>query len=342
MKHTITQLRLQFHRQRTHQLLVTVLLLILLGLLALASLLFGNQTYTLADVYQTLVQGTNNSAAFVLETLRLPRMSIGLLSGFAFGVAGITFQKLFHNPLASPDIIGVSAGASLGAVFAMLILQLSGLAVSLIAIASALTVSCLIFFLSGTRHENGKMVLIGIGMQALLQALISYFLLKASQYDVAGAMRWLSGSLNQVNMQQFHPLALGVGIGTILLALLARQLQVVELGESFAMTLGVNVRFVKLAMMVIALLLCAFAAALTGPIASVSFLSGILASKLSKGGNNLIQAGLIGAILVLGANLIAQNLLPARYPVGVVTGMLGAPFLLLQLRLLHHRKERAS
>lgn len=156
-------------------------------------------------------------------------------------MAGNTFQQLLGNPLASPDIIGVTSGASVAAVFGILVLKLNGGTVSLMAVFSGLLVSVLIYFLSqGGGFSNARLILTGIGMQAFLSAVISWMLLKASEYDVANALRWLSGSLNGVKLENVPRLALVVfGAGGAIL-LLNRQLSMLQLGEAHAVTLGVN------------------------------------------------------------------------------------------------------
>lgn len=311
---------------------VTACLLLLMIILAFASLMIGNTWYSLRDVFATLFQ-QHNEYAFTIVSLRLPRMLTGILCGMAFGLAGNTFQKLLRNPLASPDIIGVSSGASIGAIFAILVLQLSGASVSIAAIVSGLLCTSLLFLLAKTDHfSNGKLILIGIGAQAFLNALISYLLLRAAQYDVAGALRWLSGSLNHITIENAAFLFLPVVVIGGFLCTMNRHLSILELGDAFATTLGVKVAVAKIIMYACALLLIAFATSISGPIASVAFLSGPIASRMNKGNApSLLQSGLVGAILVLAANLIAQNAFDARYPVGVITGILGAPYLLYLL-----------
>lgn len=330
----------EFNMRRRKNIRLTIFLLTLLIVLALLSLMLGNTYYSLTDILQIFKEGVQNS--FTMYSLRLPRMLNGILCGIAFGMAGNTFQKLLGNPLASPDIIGVSLGASVGAIFCILVLNLSGVVVSIAAVASGLITSFFLFMLAKKDQlANGRLILIGIGTQAFLYACISYLLLRAAQYDVASALRWLSGSLNQVTMNNaFFLSGAVILLGGILYAM-SRYLHILELGNAFSVTLGVNIKIGKAGMFLCAILLIAFATSISGPIASIAFLSGPIATKLNKSGSsNLVQAGLIGAILVLGANLIAQNAFEARYPVGVITGLLGAPFLLFQLLRLNKNGEK--
>lgn len=331
-----------YRKRQCRARLVTALLLLFVLLAAAATLTCGATFYSPSTVLQVLRGIEVEGATFTIYTLRLPRMLAGLLAGAAFGMAGSTFQSLLHNPLASPDIIGVTSGSSVAAVFCILILRLSGPAVSLAAVLSGLVVSSLIYVLArGGGFSNGRMILVGIGMQAMLNAVISYLLLKAAQYDVSSALRWLSGSLNGVRLSSIPPLLVVVLAAGAALLLLERTLLVMQLGPEYPVSLGVKTTVARLGAILLALFLTAFATAVTGPIASVAFLSGPIATRLSgHGQGNTIPAGLVGAGLVLVADLVGQNLLPARYPVGVITGILGAPYLLLLLLRIHRKGER--
>jgi iron complex transport system permease protein len=260
-------------------------------------------------------------------------MLCGLLAGLAFGIAGNTFQTMLRNPLASPDIIGISSGSSIAAVFCILVLHMSGSGVSIAAVLSGIIVSIFIYVLSkGSGFSGGRLILIGIGVQAMINALISYLLTKASQYDVSNALRWLSGSLNGASIENVPILSVVVVIfGAIILGL-TKQLQILELGDEFSTTLGVKINLIRILLIISSVFLIAFATSVTGPIAFVAFLSGPIASRLvGPGAPNVLSSGLVGALLVLGADMIGQFAFSTRFPVGVVTGILGAPYMLFLL-----------
>ena len=268
-------------------------------------------------------------------------MLSGLLVGIAFGIAGNTFQTMLRNPLASPDIIGVTSGSSVAAVFCILVLGLSGPAVSIISVISGLLVSMLIYLLSKDISFSGsRLILIGIGIQAMLQAAISFLLLKASQYDVPGAMRWLSGSLNGMTMKDIPTLFIVVMVFGIISLLFTKYLQVLELGDEFATTLGIRLNLVRIILILSAVFLIAFATSTTGPIAFVAFLAGPIASKIvGRGSSNVLASGLVGALLVLSSDMIGQYVFSTRFPVGVITGILGAPYMLFLLICINRRGE---
>ena len=333
MKNNQNNVQLGFHRRKIRFIGVTIALFLLTMALCAAMLYLGNTTYSF-DVILRVILGENiKGASFTIGTLRLPRMLAGLLAGMAFGMAGNTFQTMLRNPLASPDIIGITSGSSVAAVFCILILKVSGSIVSIASVVTGLLVALLIYVLSrGGSFSGGRLILIGIGVQAMLNAVISYLLLGANQYDVPAALRWLSGSLNGIQMKSIPGLAFAVLIFGCILVILGRQLKILELGDQSAITLGLKTDQTRIIMVLSAVFLIAYGTAVTGPIAFVAFLTGPIASRLvGAGSSNVIPAGLTGAAMVLLADIIGQYAFDTRFPVGIITGILGAPYLIYLL-----------
>lgn len=326
-------LKYGYQKRRQRCITVTILLLVLTIILAGIMLIFGNKQYPLTTVVRVLLGEEIQGASFAIGSLRLPRMLSGLFVGIAFGIAGNTFQTMLRNPLASPDIIGVTSGSSVAAVFCILILKISGNTVSLIAVISGLLVAALLYMLSrGGSFSGGRLILIGIGIQAMLNAVISFLLLRANQYDVPAALRWLSGSLNGRKMEDIPGLFLIVAIFGCIIVFLGNHLRVLELGEQSAISLGLRTDLIRLILVLASVFLIAFATAVTGPVAFVAFLAGPIAGKLvGAGTSTAIPSGLVGASLVLAADLIGQFAFDTRFPVGIITGILGAPYLLFLL-----------
>ena len=270
-----------YYARKKRWMLVTGLLLTLTAFLSVGALLLGNTFYPLDVIFRVLMGEEIKGASFAVATIRLPRMLSGLLVGMAFGMAGSTFQTMLRNPLASPDIIGITSGSSVAAVFCILVLNVSGAVVSISALISGLLVAALIYLLSkGGTFSGGRLILIGIGIQAMLGAVISYLMLRAPQHDVPAAMRWLSGSLNGIRMAQMPMLAAVVMLFGILLLLLGRYLKILEMGEQFATTLGVRTDVTRVLLVLSAVVLIAFSTAVTGPISFVAFLAGPIATRL--------------------------------------------------------------
>ena len=335
-------LRNIYTRQKRQNMLCVLALLFIIVFLACLMMTIGNTNYSLSEVFGYLFSDETKGAAYTIKSLRLPKLIVGGLAGFSFGIAGFVFQSLLRNPLASPDIIGITAGSSAAAVFCILILGISGIAASIFSIIAGLLVTVMIFLLSGRGKSFGsRMILIGIGMQAVLNALISWMLLVGSEYDVATALRWLRGSLNSAQMSDVPAIAIMTVLGSALLLFCNRYLRMMQLGDEYATTLGVPLSAVRICCMVCALILSAGATAVTGPIASVAFLSGPIAGKITRNGSNAMAvSGLIGTLLVYAAELIGKNLFEAKYPVGVVTGLLGAPYLLMLLLNLNKKGDK--
>lgn len=332
-----------YHKRRKRRIIVCLFLAVITLILMICMLMLGNTFYSFDTIAKVLMGEEIKGASFAINSIRLPRMVAAVLSGLAFGMAGNAFQTMLRNPLASPDVIGVTSGSSVAAVFCILVLHWSGSIVSAISVIVGLMVAAVIYVLSrGGSFSGGRLILIGIGVQAMLQAVISYLLLKASQYDVPGAMRWLSGSLNGMQMNKIPALFFVVCIAGTMLVILSEHLKILELGEQSAIALGLKADQTRLLIVISAVCLIAFATAVTGPIAFVAFLSGPIAKKIVGYGNSsVICSGLVGAILVLGADLIGQYAFSTRYTVGVITGILGAPYLIFLLIQMNKRGESA-
>jgi iron-siderophore transport system permease protein len=297
------------------------------------TLMIGGTFYSPADVLRVLLGETVPGASFTVGELRLPRATLGLLAGFAFGIAGVTFQTMLRNPLASPDIIGISSGASVAAVFGIIVLALDETAVSLLALAGALATAAVIYLLS---HRGGfagiRLILIGIGVAAMLDSAVTYVLSRAAAWDLQTAMQWLTGSLNGATWPGILPLAAASAVMVPLLLSQSRGLGMLRLGDETAMSLGVDVTRTRVLLVVSAVALLAFATAASGPIAFVAFMAGPIAARLvGAGATPLLPAGLVGALLVLVADLVGQFAFDTRYPVGVITGAIGAPYLVFLL-----------
>lgn len=320
-------------RRGRRRLLVHAGLGLAVVLVFVLSLMLGRTFYPLSDVVGVILGADVDGASFTVGTLRLPRASTGLMVGLAFGLAGATFQTMLRNPLASPDIIGISSGASAAAVIGILILNLSPSAVSVFATVIALVTALAIYLLSYKQGvANTRLILVGIGISSMLASVVAYVLSGAAAWDMQVAMRWLTGNLNGATYERLLPLLVAVVVLAPLLLYLTRDLEAIRLGDQAAAALGVPVERVRLLLIVSAVALMAFGTAAAGPIAFVAFLSGPIAVRiLGPVGSPVPAAGLFGALLVLVADFFAQYALGTRFPVGVITGALGAPFLIYLL-----------
>nr|WP_202435230.1 MULTISPECIES: iron ABC transporter permease [unclassified Streptomyces] len=301
------------------------------------TLMAGQTFYPPRDVVRVILGEQVPGASFTVGRLRLPRAVLAVVAGSSFGMAGVTFQTMLRNPLASPDIIGISSGASAAAAIAIVTLSLDEVQVSVLAIIAALVVALLVYALAFRDGVVGtRLILIGIGIAAMLDSVTSYVLSRAAEWDLQEAMRWLTGSLNGTSWDQAVPALAALAVLAPVLLSQARNLSTMQLGDDTASALGVRVERTRITVIVAAVGLIAFATAAAGPIAFVAFLSGPIAARLvGAGGSLLVPAGLVGALLVLAADFTGQFAFDTRYPVGVVTGVLGAPYLVYLIVRTH-------
>lgn len=327
---------------------ITALLLALLALTFAAALSLGDYPVAPAELLRSLLSPLTGTADkgvdFIVLNLRLPRAVLAVLSGIAFAVSGITFQTILRNPLASPDIIGIAHGASASAVVCIVVFGLSGFAVSFGALAGAVLTALAIYVLAWRGGVTAyRIVLIGIGMAAMLSAVMSYLFTRARLSEVQQALGWLVGSLNAASADKVIPLAIALAVLLPPTIVLVRALDPLQLGDDTARALGARVELVRLGLILAAVAYAAFATAAVGPVTFVAFVAGPIARNLLGGsGKGFPQAALVGALVMLGSDLLAQHALPSiQLPVGVVTGLFGALFL-LWLLVVSNRAGRVN
>ncbi|AXI80337.1 FecCD family ABC transporter permease [Peterkaempfera bronchialis] len=295
------------------------------------SLTVGSFPIPLPDVLRSLLGHGTPGTDFIVLDVRLPRALTAVASGAAFGLSGAIFQNLVRNPLASPDVIGITSGASAAAVVAIVLFGLGGAAVSLSALVGALATAVAIYLLAWRRGVTGyRLVLVGIGVSAALSGMVSFLMTRAEVYTAQQAMVWLTGSLGASDWQRARTLLLCLVPLLPAAVIAARSLPALSLGDDTARGLGVRVERGRLGLVLVGVCLAAVATAATGPVAFVAFLSGPIARRLIHGrGPALALSAQVGALTMLGCDFAGQHLLgPTEFPVGVITGALGAPCLL--------------
>ena len=267
---------------------------------------------------------------FIVRDLRLPVASTALAVGFALGVAGLIFQNLLANPLASPDFVGVSSGASLFAVASIVLLGATSVSISVFALAGALVSAVLVYVLAWRGGLSGfRFILVGIGIAELTYSLIGYMLARSDIYEARAAMTWLVGSVGMAGSGELRLLVVALVVLVPCALLLGRTLRVLELGDDAARALGARVELHRLALIAVSIAFVGLATAAAGPIMFVALVAGPIARRLlGPASGGIVAAGLVGASIVLGADLVAQHLLPTALPTGVVTGAVGAPYLI--------------
>ncbi|HWS37442.1 MAG TPA: iron chelate uptake ABC transporter family permease subunit [Actinoplanes sp.] len=282
-----------------------------------------------ADVLTTLFGEGNPAHEFIITELRLPRLITAILVGAALAASGAVFQSLVRNPLGSPDMLGVTNGASTAAL-TVVILGGTSTQLSVAAVLGGLTATLLIQLIAGRALHGFRFILVGIGMAAILTGISGYLLTRGVQMENARALLWLTGSLDGRDWGQAVPMAIVlVLVLPVLLLACGPGLRILEMGDDSASALGVPVPLLRNGSLLSAALLVSFAAASAGPVNFVALIAPHLAKRLTKApGPNLVPSVAVGALLLTGADFLAQHLLDDRaLPVGVVTGLVGGGYL---------------
>jgi iron complex transport system permease protein len=320
--------------RQARSLAVIVVLAVLVFVAFCVSLSLGDFKIPVIDVVKTLFGGGDRATEFIVNRLRLPRALTGLMVGAALGMSGAIFQSIARNPLASPDIIGVTYGASAFAVFAIITLGLTGVAVSMLAIAGAVLTAFIMYVLAWRQGVSSyRLILIGIGIGAIATSITSYLLTKARVEIAQQALIWLTGSLNGRDWSNVRSMGITLAVLTPLIVFLVHRLRILQLGDETAYGLGLRVESSRLGLIVIGVLLAAVATAAAGPIGFVAFVAPPIARRLTRSpGPAMIASALLGALVVALSDLIAQHAFgDTQLPVGVVTGVVGAPYLMFLL-----------
>ncbi|GAA3165113.1 MULTISPECIES: FecCD family ABC transporter permease [Streptomyces] len=323
---------------------VAALLAAALAAVCLAYLCVGEDFVAPSDVLDVLL-GRPSSQELVVGTLRLPRMVVGLLVGAAFGVAGGLIQTVARNPLASPDIIGVTQGAGALTVGAMTLGVTSSAVLPYLSIAGGLLAAALVYVFAwrGGLHAT-RFVLIGIGFAVALRSVIQLFLTKGDYLVAQQAQVWMTGSLNGRGWAEAAPL------GWALLALLpaalwaARAQRTVSMDDDTATALGVRLGRTRLGLVALGVVLASMATGAAGPVDFVALLAPQIARRLTRTAQiPLLSSALLGAAIVVGGDLLARKLFaPTELPVGVLTAAVGAPYLIWLIIRGHRTRSRTA
>lgn len=310
-------------------------LLTLLGgalLLALFALGSGSLALSPAQVLGALLGEAPRGIELVVTQWRLPRVALALLIGAALGLSGALFQSLLRNPLGSPDIMGFNTGAYSGVLVALVLFQASILWSTTAALIGGLLSAALVYALTwrGSGVDTLRLIIVGIGVRALLMALNTWLIVHASLEAAFSAGLWSAGSLNGTTWAKAWPAVVFILLAGAASLALSRRLFLLEMGDDTACALGVPVERTRLSLLGLGVVLTAAGTAVAGPISFIALAAPQIARRLT-GTQRLAlpAAALTGAVLLLGADLIAQRLfLPYVLPVGLVTVSLGGLYLI--------------
>lgn len=312
---------------------------------ALVSLAVGESNLSLGEVVGALTGTGDPFARLVVVDFRGPRVVAAVLVGSSLALAGAVLQSVARNPLASPDLLGINAGASVAAVAVVILAGgnggVSGLAASvrlpLAALAGGLTSGLALYLLAirGRQLDPVRMVVVGVGLAAAGTAIVSWLLTLGDVMVVGPAIAWLSGSLHAATWPGLVGTLLALSLTVCPLVLLAGRLDLLVLGDDAAGGLGLDVHRTRIVLLLLATVLASAATAVAGAVVFLALCAPQLARALSRTSRPpLLGSALVGAALLVWADLAGRMLLswlgfgPIELPVGVFTAVLGAPYLL--------------
>lgn len=303
---------------------------------ALTSTGMGETNYSLLDVIKVLIGSGAEDQVLVIQTFRLPRVICALLVGLALGAAGAIMQGVARNPLASPDILGITGGASVAAVTFLTIFE--SFTIQLLPFAAFIGAGIVSVILYGLAWKNGvtpmRLVLIGIGIKAIMAALTTTLIVKAPIHLTAKAMTWLTGSLYGTQWTDVLMLLPWVVILLALGIVFSRNMNALQLGEEIAVGIGSSVQRQQLGLMLICVGLTGAAIGIGGAIGFVALLAPHIAKQLvGPSFESLLPvSAIVGAFIVTSSDLIARVAFsPVDVAVGAITSAIGAPFFIYLL-----------
>ena len=319
-------------RPERRALVVGAMIVMALFVVGIAAMLIGDYPLSVRDVLAA-INGTNADylANYFVRDIRLPRVVTALLVGAGLGTSGSIFQSISSNALGSPDIIGFTTGAATGALVQIIVFEAGPGSVAVGALIGGFATAFVVYVLAWRKGLAGyRLVLVGIGVSAVLQAVNSLLVVRASLTSAQTAAQWLAGSLNARGWVEVGLVGVSVAILLPLALWMSRALGAMVMGDDLATGLGVKVERTRLCMIVIGIALVSIATAATGPIAFVALAAPQIARKLTRGsGIGIGAAALMGAVIVLVGDVVAQRIFaPTQLPVGVVTGSLGGVYLM--------------
>lgn len=315
-------------RRRMRVVTITLVLAVVAAGVALS---IGDYALSPDRLWQTLTGSGTRIEQYVVFQVRAPRTAMALVTGAALGIAGALLQSYLGNPLASPDLLGISGGSGFAAVFTILALGTTGPVLALSAFVGGAVVAIILMIAGRALRDGGfRLILAGIGISFLTASAIDFLMVRAQVEEARTALLWLTGSLSSTPWWQVLTV-LAVLIASIpALVAAARWLPITQLGPETASGLGVRSERVRWVIVGVAVLLTAATCAFVGPIGFIALCAPAIARPLlGHGAVGVATSGALGAVLLLVADLLAQFAIPGlSMPVGVVTGAVGAVFLL--------------
>ena len=319
------------YNYRNKIILLSAIQVLLLLAVLVWSVITGQYPLTL----KSLLSGDTMSI-MVFKRLRLPRALMGVIGGFGLSISGYIYPLIFKKPLASPDIVGVSSGASAGAALAIVAVSASVPVISISAFIGAVTaliITLLTAYLVPGRNSY-TIVLAGIAIHSVAQTILMFLKLAADpEKQLASIEYWIMGSLNGISRDSLAIPFLTTLAGFIIMAMLYRQVLILSTSEEEAVSLGVNVTILRFIILMLATLVVSSIICVTGLISFIGLIAPHIARLLTKRNDifTYITSGFTGAILLTLADILARSVSSSELPVSIFTSLLGAPLLIILL-----------
>ena len=333
----------EYRKERTRFIVAISILTALLLIMFVLSMSVGRYSVSLGDTFRYLFgQATEGEVAFrVLNNLRLPRTLVAMCVGCSLALSGVIYQSIFNNKLVSPDILGVSSGASVGACFGILVGFSTGLVSVFAFMCGFLTVMLTLLISKAFRNKSNLVIILcGLAVGGLMSSFVGLMkYLADNEMKLAEMTFWLLGDLSKVTIKDFWVILPVTVIGCVVSVVLSWRLNIVSLGRKESKALGVNYGLVTILMIAVATLLTAVAVSISGTIGWIGLVIPNLVRLLMGSDNKKVVpiSMLLGAVFMMACDMLARSLAPNEIPLSVITGILGTPLFLFSI--FKRRKE---
>lgn len=334
--------RIQFGRKYIHlngplkiridvrNVMVTAIFIAVIVAISVFALMVGSLKLSVHEVFSSLFGQATGFKRTIVVNWRLPRVIAAIIFGAGLAISGSIFQSITKNPLGSPDVIGFSSGSYTGVLIVLLVIGSNSFtSVAIGSLIGGFTTALIIYLLAFQKGTQGfRLIIVGIAMSTILGSMNSMLLLQSKTEVALSAATWGVGSLNGIDWEHGLPAVFLVIILMLLAVVMNRPLREMELGEDTAKSHGVRINRTQGLLIIIAVSLTASATAVMGPVTFIALAAPQIALRFTKTTGSLVSTAVIGAFLLLGADVLAQRIIPRTIlPVGVVTLSLGGLYL---------------
>ncbi|NLX93885.1 MAG: iron ABC transporter permease [Clostridiales bacterium] len=323
------------NNKRTRYIIVTLVLLFMLAILILLNISIGSVKISLGDAVSAIVNGKPGTIEYdILWKVRLPRMAAGIILGGALALSGFLLQTFFNNPIAGPFVLGISSGAKLAVAITMVFTLSRGLTVGSAmmigaAFAGALLSMGFVLLIARRVRRASVLIISGVMIGYICSAITDFVVTFASDENIVNLHHWSQGSFSGTAWSDVKIMAIVIFTATVFVFLLSKPIGAYQLGETYAQSVGVNIKTFRVLLVLLSSILCATVTAFAGPVSFVGVAVPHLIKSFAKTAKPLIVIPLCflgGAVFCLGCDLIARTIYaPVEMSISSVSSLFGAP-----------------